>query len=60
MLTEFAFCDHFRGGEAALAVQQLQADSLHWFSLLHGMAINLLQVTRPDLDEEDFVEPTLK
>eukprot|EP00746_Dinoflagellata_sp_MGD_P006911 gnl/MRDRNA2_/MRDRNA2_113624_c0_seq1.p1 gnl/MRDRNA2_/MRDRNA2_113624_c0~~gnl/MRDRNA2_/MRDRNA2_113624_c0_seq1.p1 ORF type:complete len:482 (-),score=64.53 gnl/MRDRNA2_/MRDRNA2_113624_c0_seq1:281-1651(-) len=52
-----AKCHHFAGREGAIQeLQQLQLVLLHWFSLLHGLAINALQVTQLDLEEDEYFD----
>lgn len=47
---------HKRNGREEMVpiLMQLQADLLHWFSLLHAVAINSLQITQLDFDEDFF------
>ena len=54
-------CHGGHRGAAMVGTSAAEADFPHWFSVLHGMAISLLQVTQLDLDEGDhFFERTLK
>lgn len=47
---------HKRNGREDLVpeLMQLQSDLLHWFSMLHALAINSLQITQLDFDEDEF------
>eukprot|EP00746_Dinoflagellata_sp_MGD_P017862 gnl/MRDRNA2_/MRDRNA2_141279_c0_seq1.p1 gnl/MRDRNA2_/MRDRNA2_141279_c0~~gnl/MRDRNA2_/MRDRNA2_141279_c0_seq1.p1 ORF type:complete len:424 (-),score=70.53 gnl/MRDRNA2_/MRDRNA2_141279_c0_seq1:79-1350(-) len=48
---------HKRAGREHMLdkLQDLQSDLLHWFSMLHALAINSLQTTQLDLDQEIFL-----